>query len=176
MKPEEVEIQRISKNKFYKENEHSPLTPSQKKRFEHLEYYPYNAELAYLLELNKYDDPEVVTMETSDNRVRDYYRIGYLDFEVNGEKARLHVYQDTENSDYYFIPFRDSTSGKETYGAGRYVELERARDGKFSLDFNLAYNPYCAYNSLYSCPIPLAENTLSVAITAGEKKYPDAEY
>ncbi len=176
MKKEEIKIHRISKDRFYKEHPQSPLTPSQKERFERLEYFDYNPELVFTLELNRYDDPEVVTMETSDNRIRDYYRIGYFDFEVDGQPARLHVYQDTQNSDYYFIPFRDSTSGKETYGAGRYVEVEKLRDGRFLLDFNMAYNPYCAYNSRYSCPIPLAENTLKVPIKAGEKNYPDPEY
>jgi len=87
---------------------------------------------------------------------------------VEGEEASLTVYS---NEYGFFIPFVDSQAGKVTYGAGRYLDPELKEDGMLILDFNLAYNPYCAYNELYSCPIPPAENRLSVPIKAGEKNY-----
>ncbi|MCI0552006.1 MAG: DUF1684 domain-containing protein, partial [Anaerolineae bacterium] len=84
----------------------------------------------------------------------------------DGQTAELTIYK---NSRGYFLPFVDDLAGKETYSAGRYLELEKLPNGKFLVDFNLAYNPYCAYNEQWSCPITPAENRLSVAVSAGEK-------
>jgi hypothetical protein len=88
---------------------------------------------------------------------------------VNGS-ATLQVYQDPEGGDF-FLPFVDATAPEETYGAGRYLDVEAPRDGKFLIDFNYAYNPYCAYNDKWSCPIPPKENRLKVQIEAGEKNF-----
>jgi uncharacterized protein (DUF1684 family) len=102
-------------------------------------------------------------------------RYGYFDFKVGDQICKLQVYRLEDASGVgasLFIPFRDSTSGQETYAAGRYIDLKENTSGVYDLDFNRAYNPYCAYNSEFSCPIPPAENTLRVAIRAGEKKYP----
>ena len=89
-------------------------------------------------------------------------------FDVAGERVALIAY---EQGDELFIPFRDATSGKETYGAGRYVEAEPLGGGRFTLDFNRAYNPYCAYNDAWRCPLPPSENWLAVAIRAGELSF-----
>ncbi len=85
---------------------------------------------------------------------------------MEGQEAELTLYS---NQDGFFLPFADNLAGKETYPAGRYIEPEQLADGKFLVDFNLAYNPYCAYNDAWSCPLTPAENRLKVAIRAGEK-------
>ena len=102
--------------------------------------------------------------------IRDYYRIGYLEFQVKDQTTSIHVYQQADNPDYNFVPFRDSTSGNITYGAGRYMDIEKDGD-LFVLDFNKAYSPYCAYNENYSCPLPPFENHLKIPVEAGEKDF-----
>ena len=109
-------------------------------------------------------------MQTSTGDEQSYYRLGTVEFEVEGQPARLAVYKSAQH-DELFLPFRDATSGKETYGAGRYLEPVESSDGKLLVDFNLAYNPYCAYSEHYSCPLPPLENWLKVPIRAGEKGY-----
>lgn len=114
-------------------------------------------------------------MPTTTDRKPIYRRYGYVDFQLDGKEYRLTVYQNMalkkqkEYKKYLFIPFRDLTSGKETYGGGRYLDTEIPSGDVLILDFNRAYNPYCAYSHRYSCPIPPEENTLKVAIRAGEK-------
>ncbi len=93
-------------------------------------------------------------------------------FRVDGAEAALTVYRDLEQG-ALFVPFRDATSGMESYGAGRYLEPEPAPGGRLHVDFNYAYNPYCAYNDAWSCPLPPAENTLRVPIRAGERAFHD---
>jgi len=172
----EIELQRIEKNNFFRSSHHSPLTHKQRPNFVALEYFPISEDHVFELKMSVFDNQEIVTMQTSDNQVRDYFKYGYLEFDINNESGRLHVYRDSHNPDYYFVPFKDATSGPVTYGAGRYVEIEQLKEGKFRLDFNIAYNPYCAYNIDYSCPIPPSENILKIPIEAGEKNFPDAEY
>ena len=109
-------------------------------------------------------------MPTTTGEVRAYRRSGKVSFEVDGEPATLTLYT-TPHGNGWFVPFRDATSGTETYGAGRYLDLERTGDGSVMLDFNLAYNPYCAYDQRYSCPLPPVENWLQVPIRAGERNY-----
>jgi uncharacterized protein len=116
-------------------------------------------------------------MPTTTARKPLYRRFGYLEFQLNSETHRLTVYQSIahkrskELKDYLFLPFRDETSGKESYGGGRYLDLKIPKRSTDSivLDFNLCYNPYCAYSERYSCPIPPAENKLNTPIRAGEK-------
>jgi hypothetical protein len=95
-------------------------------------------------------------------------RYGKFRFSVDGQPAELTIYA---NEHGFFLPFVDALAGQETYEAGRYLEPEVLPDGRFVIDFNLAYNPYCAYNPLWACPIPPKENRLSVRIEAGEKKF-----
>jgi uncharacterized protein (DUF1684 family) len=116
-------------------------------------------------------------METNTGDRRHYRRWGRLSFEVDGRPAALTIYSDPYDEDY-FLPFRDATNGDETYGAGRYLDnhrpgVERTGENTFIIDFNYAYNPYCAYSERYSCPLPPRENWLDVPIRAGEKKYKD---
>ncbi len=114
-------------------------------------------------------------MPTSTDRKPIYRRFGYLDFKMHGKTFRLEVYQNVKLSknkaykNYLFIPFKDKTSGNETYGGGRYLDVTVPNSELTWLDFNTAYNPYCAYSYRYSCPIPPTVNTLPIEIRAGEK-------
>lgn len=115
-------------------------------------------------------------MATNTGEIRSGLRYGYFEFRVEGQDCRLQVYRledapDTGGGAYLFVPFRDATSGIETYGAGRYIDLKENTSGVYDLDFNRAYNPYCAYNAQFSCPVAPADNTLKVPVRAGEKKY-----
>jgi uncharacterized protein (DUF1684 family) len=105
--------------------------------------------------------------------VQRYRREGALTFEVSGQPAQITLYDASD--DGFFVPFRDATSGRETYGAGRYLEAEAQSDGLVVVDFNEAYNPYCAYNARWTCPIPPSENWLQVPIRAGERSFPGIE-
>ena len=111
-------------------------------------------------------------MITSTGEAQPFLRWGTFTFAVEGETATLTLYRGQHDSEF-FLPLADATSGKESYGAGRYLDVTPLDDGRFLVDFNYAYNPYCAYNSRWSCPIPPAENRLRVPIHAGEKRFPD---
>jgi uncharacterized protein (DUF1684 family) len=107
-------------------------------------------------------------MQTSTGDVQHYEKFGKFHFVVDGIEAELTIYQSPNG---FFLPFIDSLAGRETYPAGRYLEPEPLPGGRFIVDFNIAYNPYCAYNEMWSCPITPAENRLKVAVRAGEKLF-----
>ncbi len=109
-------------------------------------------------------------MQTSTGDEALFFRFGRIHFLVNGTQQTLTLYEAPGHGEL-FLPFGDATNGRETYGGGRYLEVYPVENGKYQVDFNLAYNPYCAYSDAWSCPIPPAENRLSVKIEAGEKKY-----
>ncbi len=164
---------RAQKDDFFLHDWQSPLTPDQRRSFSGLSYYAENPALRFTIPIEQYADRETVTLQTSTGSAREYVKYGQFSFDVNGESATLHVYQDPEG-DYFFLPFVDATAPLETYGAGRYLDLEPNGDGTFTIDFNYAYNPYCAYNDKWSCPIPPRENRLKVRIEAGEKNFKPA--
>ena len=165
---------RADKDAFFKEHPQSPLTPEQRARFSALDYFPENEELVVEAVLEAgVDRDETVTMETTAGGEQVYRRAGKVGFEVDGEPVEITLYASDRQWEL-FAPFRDATSGKETYGAGRYLEVEPpGEDGRVVVDFNLAYNPYCAYNPNWVCPIPPGENWLPVPIRAGEKAFRD---
>jgi hypothetical protein len=159
---------RKEKDELFKTGNQSPLTADQQREFHGLEYFPANPSLALELPLERFAQPEQVTLATSTGDERDYWHVGQVRFAVEGQEAVLQVYED----DYgFFVPFADATAPAETYGAGRYLEPHEIRAGVLALDFNLAYNPYCAYNERWSCPLPPSANRLKVRIEAGEKKF-----
>jgi uncharacterized protein (DUF1684 family) len=162
----ELDEQRKFKDDFFRQDKHSPLTQEQRSRFTGLTYYPDNPALRLELPLEKLVKHEKVKMQTSTGDVQTYTRLGKVNFRVGGEIVYLTVFGDSNG---YFIPFADSMAGKETYGAGRYLEPELMANGNLLVDFNQAYNPYCAYNEYYSCPLTPSENRLKVPIRAGEK-------
>ena len=167
---------RKAKDHYFGQDHHSPLTPEQQRRFTGLAYYPENSALRFDLAIEELPDREKETIEmaTSTGDFKPYIRWGKISFPVGGETATLTVYRG-EDGDEFFLPFGDLNSGQTTYGAGRYLDLAPVDHGRVLVDFNYAYNPYCAYNPNWSCPIPPKENRLTVAIDAGEKNFPDAE-
>ena len=159
---------RAQKDTFFKTHPQSPLLPDQQNMFEGLRYFPENPALQQVVPIEEFVDKDRILMQTSTGDVRAYVRYGRLRFSVDEQVVELTLYGD---DDSYFLPFADALAGEETYGAGRYQEPEPLGDGQFLLDFNLAYNPYCAYNDQWSCPITPIENRLRVPIRAGEKVF-----
>ncbi len=163
---------RAEKNDYFATSSDSPLTDNQKLHFTTLDYFPENPELALELALDEFNPRQQVQMQTSTGEIRFYERFGRFGFMAEGQAVALTIYSDFEGG--YFLPFADSLAGVETYAAGRYLEPQPLDDGVFLVDFNLAYNPYCAYNDGWSCPVTPAENRLPVPIRAGEKLYKKA--
>jgi len=163
---------RKAKDAFFKSDPQSPLEAEQRRNFKGLEYFPENKALRFDLVLERAAHPERVVMPTSTGDEQDYFHVGQVRFSVKGEQAALQVYVSAGGEDY-FVPFVDRTAPAETYGAGRYLEPEDLGGGVLRMDFNRAYNPYCAYNDRWSCPLPPMANRLSVRIEAGEKKFHD---
>jgi len=164
----ELDDFRAEKDKFFGKHPQSPLTREQKQDFKGLHYFPENAALRLDVQVELLNDPQPMMMQTSTGGVQEYMRYGKFKFQVDGQDVELTIYQ----ADYgYFLPFVDSLAGKETYPAGRYLEPEPLPGNHFLVDFNIAYNPYCAYNDAWSCPITPAENRLKVPIEAGEKLF-----
>lgn len=159
---------RQEKDKFFR-SRNSPLPASIRAVFTGLHYYPENLGLRQSVTLVADPNQEAVLMQTSTGSQRIYLRLGWVDFVVEGVNSKLAVFvpEGEPEASEVFIPFRDASSGLETYGSGRYLEAER-KGNTISLDFNLAYNPYCAYSDGWSCPIPPLENWLGVSIQAGE--------
>jgi uncharacterized protein (DUF1684 family) len=159
---------RAQKDDLFKNDHHSPLTAEQKANFTGLRYFDENPALRFDVEIERFNPLEHVQIQTNTGDVQTYERYGRFRFNVDGEDAELTVFR---NEHGYFLPFVDSLGGDETYGAGRYVEPEEIGDDHLLVDFNLAYNPYCAYNENWSCPITPRENRLPVPIRAGEKNF-----
>ncbi|MDH5507513.1 MAG: DUF1684 domain-containing protein [Anaerolineae bacterium] len=159
---------RAMKDEFFRNNAQSPLTPQQRSTFEGLRYFDENSELRLEIAIQKFPAQNEFTMQTSTGDEQTYRRYGEFLFDVNGTQARLTLYASDHG---YFLPFVDSQAGNETYGAGRYLDPVLLSSGKFLIDFNLAYNPYCAYNENWSCPIPPSENRIEVPIRAGERNF-----
>lgn len=161
---------------FLAHHHQSPLDMEQRQAFKGLDYYPENPDLRFEVTVERFgEDEPLIEMQTSTGDVRPYQRWGRIEFTIEGETAALTIYSDPYHGDF-FLPFKDATNGRETYGAGRYLDnhrpgLRHLQGDEFEIDFNYAYNPYCAYNENYSCPLPPAENWLKVPIRAGEKKF-----
>ena len=179
MKPEDVETwqralvrARQQKDEAFAGDPHSPAAHSGYGPFSGLKYFDPDPQLRFETKLQRIGRQESVIMTTSKGTRQLFNRIGYFDLTIAGQPVKLFAYQSAEREDpSIFIPFRDATSGKESYGAARYLDLEVEHDDNYAVDFNLAYNPYCAYSDDYICPMPPTENWLKVPIKAGEKKY-----
>jgi hypothetical protein len=163
--------ERRVKDRMFALDPESPLTEETRSRFDGLDYYPPDAALMFTVPLEPGDGREIV-VDTSDNRQKVYRDAGRVNFDIEGIRQSLTVY-DTGHPGL-FIPFRDATSGSETYGGGRYLDIDPNDDGTITVDFNQAYNPYCAYSGGYSCPLPPRENWLAVPIRAGERDFADS--
>jgi len=165
--------ERRDKDEAFK-GESSPFSSAKRAEFKGLSYYPEDPQFRFSLPLRRHPQPTALKIATNTGEMRGALRYGEFEFQVNGQPCVLQAYRMEDmqaQGAVLFIPFRDATSGKETYGSGRYIELKENTSGIYTLDFNRAYNPFCAYNSEYSCPIPPSENIIKVGIEAGEKVY-----
>jgi uncharacterized protein (DUF1684 family) len=162
----DLEIFRAHKDDFFASDPQSPLAPDQQHDFRGLKYFSENPDLRLEVDVEEFPDKEEILMQTTTGSVQPYARFGKFSFQVDGQPAELTIFASQHG---FFLPFADSLAGKETYGAGRYLEPEPLGGGKFLVDFNLAYNPYCAYDERWTCPITPPENRVPVPIRAGEK-------
>lgn len=164
-------------NQEYLDPEKSILDSIDFETFTGLKFYPISEDFIVEAKFVRTPDEEPFLMPTSTERLPEYVKYAELHFKLNDEDYKLDAYQaldlidDPEYGDYLFLPFTDETNGAGTYGGGRYMDLRIPDSEKIILDFNQAYNPYCAYNHKYSCPIPPPENDLSVRIEAGVKDF-----
>jgi len=175
--PAEIESYRNTQNAFFSNPEKSPLTPEGLEHFEGLKFFPVDMKYRIVANFKLTPDASVFLMPTTTERVAEYRKYGIARFELDGREYQLSIYQNQaikdkeEYKDHLFLPFKDLTNGHGSYGGGRYIELKIPEGDKIVIDFNKAYNPYCAYNSKYSCPIPPDENHLEVEIRAGVMSY-----
>ncbi len=166
-------------NLSYANAKSSPLTTQDREHFKTLDFYPANETFFVIATLVKTENEQPFEMKTSTDRKPLYVKYGELSFVLKGRNFKLNVYRNIELSkkeeykDYLFLPFSDLTSGQESYIGGKYIDLKIPTGNTITIDFNTAYNPYCAYNSNYSCPKVPLENDLDIAIEAGVKKFHD---
>ncbi len=173
-----IEQERREKDRHFKHNNDSPLPEATKEQFSGLRYFPVDLKYRFEGPIAKFAQPETLAFATSDGRLKKALRYGLFSFSLEGQPQQLEIYRlltlSAQYADYLFIPFIDLTSGEETYGGGRYLDLVEQKDNHYVIDFNLAYNPSCAYGRKdFSCPIPPSSNHLRVSIRAGEKKWKD---
>ena len=164
----ELDDFRAEKDAFFKNHFQSPLSHEQKRDFNGLNYFPEDEALRLEVKVEPLNDSKPMLMQTSTGGAQEYIRYGRFKFQADGQEIELTIY---ESEHGFFLPFVDSLAGTETYPAGRYLEPEALPGDRFLVDFNVAYNPYCAYNEMWSCPITPAENRVKVPIRAGEKLF-----
>jgi len=168
-----IERNRADKDAWFGSAAGSPIPDAERGTFSGLPYFAVDEGLRFLgLALEPYagDEPSRFAIPTTDGQLRPAHRAGTFAFTAGGVACRLTAYVlDGGHSHSLFLPFLDQTSGRETYGAGRYLDLEAEPDGTYEIDFNLAYHPSCVYDPNYSCPLTPAENRLPVRIEAGER-------
>ena len=171
---------RMGRDAEFRNKTESPLKEEDFAAFKGLNYFPVDKAFRVKAAFKRTADEKYFEMPTSAGKTKRYVKYGELTFTLDGKQQRLNVYQMSkaarakfpEYADLVFIPFRDATYTTDTYGGGRYIDIKKPKKGKVTLDFNLAYNPSCAYGSdRFNCPIPPRENTLDIAITAGEKRF-----
>lgn len=174
----EIKHYRDSINQRFGDPELSILEEKDIPDFKYLEFYPNSADYLVKADFEPIEDGEPFEMKTSTERLPVYRPYGKLSFELNGKQLSLIAYQNVkhaQNEEYknhLFVPFTDETNGNETYGGGRYMDLDLSKITDYAMiDFNKCYNPYCAYNGKYSCPIPPKENALKTKIEAGVKAF-----
>jgi uncharacterized protein (DUF1684 family) len=166
----ELMAARAEKDRFFREDPETPVPEDKKKTLLPLPYYPVDMSYTVPAALRLAENRPVFEMPTSTGTLRKYQQVGAIEFVLQGQPMTLGAFvEDGQALTQLFVPFADLTTGKETYPAGRYLDLHPTASGLYTLDFNKAYNPYCAYNSKYECPFPPPSNRLKVPIHAGEK-------
>ncbi len=170
-----LELKRRGKDRFFGDHPRSPLTTADRRGFEGLRYFPVDPAMAFELPLHEHQEKELVTVQATHGTQRTLLRWGEFRFSLGNRPVTLQAYRTEPESERLFVPFRDATSGGETYPFGRYLDLEpeihRRSDGDWVLDFNEAYNPWCEYSQDFQCPFAPGENWLPVPIRAGEKRF-----
>lgn len=170
---QDIKAFREDRNRYFAEDEDSPLDKAQREVFDSLSYFSPNPAYRVVADLEWIRSAPVFSLPTSqEGKTQKYKRAAWASFKLGGKEHKLILLEMTGPNDdgKLHLLFRDETSGKETYGAGRYIDIENKRKKTCMIDFNKAYNPYCAYNEYYVCPMPPPENQLSVRVEAGEKK------
>lgn len=164
-------------NAEYANPDESPLTKSDLKKFKALDFYPIDMQYCVEAKLVRTPNEKPFEMATTTARKPVYLKYGELHFTLKGKDCKLDVFRNVELAkneeykDYLFLPFTDLTSGDGSYGGGRYIDLRIPSGNTITIDFNAAYNPYCAYNHAYSCPLTPQQNDIKVAVKAGVKEY-----
>jgi len=165
----------IYKEDFIKDNR----SPLKKSDLQNLHFYEADSAYKVSAEVELLKNEKVFKMPTFNGSSSDYYRYAHINFSLNGKAIQMTLYRSISLStnpvykDHLFLPFTDETNNKETYGGGRYIDLDakEINNNHIEIDFNKAYNPYCAYSDGYRCPVPPEENDLQLAVKAGEKLY-----
>ncbi len=164
-------------NAEYKDATTSPLKAKDRKVFTGLDFFKFDSTFVVQATFKRTPNEEIFQMKTTTDRLPEYMKYGEITFQLNGKNCKLNVYQNQalkkkdEYKDYLFLPFLDDTNGDESYGGGRYIDLRIPEGDTIEIDFNTAYNPYCAYNEKYSCPIVPRENYLAMPVRAGVKAF-----
>ncbi len=166
---------RREKDEFFGDHPQSPIPPERRDEFDGLAYFDPDVTYRVEASVTVHEDPEPVEMETTASNPVRYLRVVTFRFELDGEECTLAGYSQDTDEEGIFVPFRDKTTGQQTYHQGRYMELEpeeTIEDGDIvALDFNLAYNPFCAYSETFACPLPPEENWLETVVPAGERAF-----
>jgi uncharacterized protein (DUF1684 family) len=170
---EKIEKERDRQFKFIRYNIESPLTEEQKKDFKELDFYPIDPAYKVRAKMVPVEDRKMMELPMTDGTVEKYLKHSFAEFQLSGQTYRLLLLQSVKELDKrnFFLAFADATSGVETYGGGRYINLRQDGKNSITIDFNMAYNPYCAYNPDFACPLPPKENVMEIAVRAGEKDY-----
>lgn len=164
-------------NEDFMDSAKSPLTEADLANFTELSFFPIDTTYVVKAKIERIKDAKPFKMQTTTDRLPIYVLFGIASFELKGKTHRLEIYQNENlmnsaiDKDYIFLPFTDMSNGKTSYEGGRYIDLEVPKGDELIIDFNQAYNPYCAYNPKFSCPIPPKQNHLDTFIEAGVKKY-----
>lgn len=164
-------------NEEYADPKTSPLTKEDIKTFKALDFYPVDTKYCVTARFKRTPKEKPFHMATTTGRKALYVKYGELSFTLNGKQFKLDIFQspdlikEEEYKDYLFLPFTDNTNGNGSYAGGRYIDMKQPKGDTIQIDFNAAYNPYCAYNHDYSCPIPPSQNFVDTDIKAGVKAY-----
>ena len=170
-----IERERTEKDQFFAGHWQSPIPSQDRASFKKLDYYPPDPNYRFEIELHEHDEKKIVRMAYTKGDEQDF-PMGRIPLKIGDEECVLQAYASDPEEERLFVPSKDATSDLETYGAGRYLDLDagwdRTAEGTWILDFNKAYNPWCVYSEDYTCPFVPPENWLKVPIRAGEKNYP----
>ena len=164
-------------NEFFKDASISPLKEKDLKNFKGLDFFVFDSSYVVNAALTRTPEEKSFKMKTTTDRLPEYVKYGIVTFDLFGKSYNLNIYRNLDiinkegYQDYLFLPFLDDTNGFESYGGGRYIDLDVTEEDNLVIDFNSAYNPYCTYNEKYSCPIVPRENYLSLEINAGVKAF-----